>query len=108
MSRQPLWKVKGELVYEFRKWAEERDVALSAGNMIEFLIQKRFLKGKQFNDFIDQIQGWHPWESMEVRMEYGHLQEGFLLPDTYIGRKKNKDGKRKDQESDQADNQKGE
>ena len=76
----PLKLIKPALIEDFDKWCNERDVDQSNENMIEFLLQKNFIQGKPFRDYIDGIPV--TWERfMEIREP---LQEGFYPPNTMI------------------------
>ena len=87
MSSRPLWFVKNCLVQDFDKWVSEcphTRKPTQTSDVFEFLIQKKLLKGKYFNDYIDSL----PTLSFNEYLDLGSLQplsEGFIPPRTWIG-----------------------
>lgn len=77
----PLRLIKLTLIDEFHDWCQERNTTTTNENLIEFLIQRKFIKGKQFALFCDNITISPTWFSF-VHME--PLREGFIPPDSWI------------------------
>ena len=81
----PLFILKRALMDEYREWCEtggrEYTKHKNEKDMIEFLIQKDFLKGKKFQEYCDNIE----LPMIIIRDEF--LREGYLIPDCWIGRR---------------------
>lgn len=77
----PVMLLKLTMTEDFHDWCNVRGVNMSNDNLIEFLIQRGFLKGKRFREYCDEIKispTWHEFSRMQP------LREGFLPPDTLI------------------------
>lgn len=78
-KRVPLTLLKLELMDSFAMWCKARNVSQTNENLIEFLIQKKFIKGKQFKEYKDSIIVMPSWRGYREP-----LREGFLPPSTLI------------------------
>lgn len=78
----PLQLIKLTMMDEFGRWCKERNADQNAENMIEFLIQKDFIRGKKFLKYVDDIKISPTW-FLEVPCEM--LREGFIPPKAWIG-----------------------
>lgn len=81
----PLWLIKQELALEYINWC--KDVRCNAElpeNMIEFLIQKVFIQGKQWLEWIDNMNRPGMIEMLE-KSGLQPLREGFIPPKSIIG-----------------------
>ena len=82
-KRIPLHLLKLELIDSFAVWCKARNVKQTNENLIEFLIQKRFIQGKHFRKYIDSVTVMPSWyDIQEIHPE--PLREGFIPPDTWI------------------------
>ena len=81
----PVWRVKKELMKDFAEWCQGVKAEQTPENMIEFLLQKWFIKGKEFNNYCDGIEIPFPPEHCPQPM-----REGYLIPTDWIGRGKRK------------------
>ena len=84
-KRVPLRLLKLTMLDSFKVWCAARDVGQTNENLIEFMIQRGFLKGKQFRKYIDGITimpSWFDWEQFPELHE--PLREGFIPPDKWI------------------------
>lgn len=82
-ERVPLRLLKLCLIDNFAVWCKARNTRQTPENMIEFMVQKGFVQGKRFREYIDSITVLPSWQDIQ---EYHPepLKEGFLPPDTWI------------------------
>ena len=82
-----LWLIKEELAKEYREWCEEwKCKADQPENMIEYLIQKRFIQGKAWLEWIDNMPRPNLMEMLK-RSSLQFMREGFIPPKALIGRR---------------------
>lgn len=81
-KRVPLQLLKLNLIDDFAAWCKARNTRQTAENMIEYLMQKGFIQGKRFREYIDGITIMPGWYDMQGYAE--PLREGFIPPDTWI------------------------
>lgn len=81
----PLYKIKDQLEQDFGLWCKENEAEETTRNMIEFLIQKNFIQGKEFLEYCDNIK-LEFFTGMVGCME--PMQEGFIPPKAWIGYRK--------------------
>lgn len=80
-----LFWVKRNLAKEFEKWCNERLIlAYTIDDVVEFLMQKGFIQGKKWLDYIDSLPEITPHEYLTTRREA--LRDGFIDPESLIGR----------------------
>lgn len=87
----PLYRLKNQLEQDFRAWCMERKAEKTTRNMIEFLLQKNFIQGREFLEYCDNIPlsiFGDRWDPKLSTMD--GLREGFIIPDTWIGYRKGK------------------
>lgn len=92
MHKQVRWfRVKNRLELELDRWRVQvgiRRGELTPRDVIEFMFQRGFIKGKKWLEFIDSIPDevvggkWTPDPAREP------LREGYIPPDAWIGPKK--------------------
>ena len=93
MHKRVRWyKVKDRLELELDRWRVQAHIKkdeLTPRDVIEFLYQRGFIKGKKWLEFIDSIPDdniingrWQPDSPREP------LRDGYIPPDTWIGPKK--------------------
>lgn len=76
-------QAKQELMKDFDLWVKECDTRESTPvNMIEFLYQRGYIKGKKWRDFINKIAERNTSFVSWIRHE--PLREGFIPPDTWV------------------------
>ena len=86
----PLKLIKLVLHDDFSQWCKEVKTVESFENIIEFLIQKNFIQGKEFLEYCDSIPVSPTWFLEVENMDF--LREGFIPWKAWIGVRK---GKRK-------------
>lgn len=79
----PLKLVKLTLVDHFAVWCKARNAYQSLENMIEFLYQQGFIQGKRFLEYVDDIPISISWRDYSEP-----LREGFIPPESWIGKRK--------------------
>ena len=80
-----LWLIKETLAREYREWCKEWECkAENPENMIEFLIQKGFIQGKKWLEWIDNMPRPELMEMLQKSRLHG-MREGFIPPKTTIG-----------------------
>ena len=87
----PLFFLKHTVIHDFEKWCDEVDGDPSSlEDFFEYLIQRDFIQGKRFLDYIDDISHVHERDYNSIWFGLDHIQplrEGFLPPKTWIGPK---------------------
>lgn len=80
--------VKVYLIKDFTNWCLQRKVTESYSNLIEYMLEKRFIRGKQWNKFIAEIpESWIEENSPIFNCRYREpLREGFYPPDMLVGK----------------------
>ena len=92
----PLYRIKNQIEQDFRAWCAEWKAEPTTRNLIEFLIQKNFIQGKEFLDYCDQVPlPTFGYIGMDKILSGEMLREGFMIPDDWIGYRKGKNRKRK-------------
>ena len=77
-------QAKQELMKDFDRWIKEcehtrRD---TPKDMIEFLYQKGYIRGKDWHKFIDSVAEGNRGSLFFIH--YEPMLEGFIPPDTYV------------------------
>lgn len=79
--------IKENMRQEFDRWCNERCIlAYTVDDVLEFMLQKGFVKGKKWLDWIDTLPVLTPQRMFTMRRHA--LQDGFYPGDTLFGRKK--------------------
>ena len=81
-KKVPILIVKRRIAADFADWCEKRRTTQTDENMIEFLLQQGFLKGKKFREYVDGIE-YSPMSYFEMKRRET-LREGFYPPGTRI------------------------
>ena len=79
----PLCMVEQAIADDFQDWCEEVKTSPTMVNMVEYLIQKDFIKGKEFLKYCDSIEIPFLWFTDPRWMI--PLREGFIPPKSWIG-----------------------
>ena len=84
-KRRIRWvQAKQELMKDFNTWIKECDYTRNSipEDMIEFLFQKGYIKGKKWQKFINNVAEMN--KEYRFFIHYEPLREGFIPPDTWI------------------------
>lgn len=83
-----LWRIKKQLVKDFHVWCDEREVKdPTEADVIEYLLQKNFIQGKDWLEYIDNMPSIGLVEGMLESCQQ-FLREGYIPPNTVIGYRK--------------------
>ena len=75
--------IKNNIADDFSEWCEDVHAMGTVQDVVEFLYQKGYIKGKKWLKYIDSIEVPMFWftEVMEP------MREGFIPPKAWIGKK---------------------
>ena len=87
----PLYRIKNQIEQDFGAWCMGNKEEVTPRNLIEWLVQKNFLQGREFLEYCDSVPlpMFGSW-NIELCCSKDMLREGLIPPDAWIGHRKGK------------------